>query len=1331
MQVAGAVTTRGRGVFTRTVGGPDVPGGLWIFTYGTGANQDTTRVECPCGTTTYRFNGIGLSGNFSGWLAGTMAEVTLEESGVVLERQQFTWTQSEPISPDPTTGTGGIWADPAVFRPLLGQRVTTRGAQSWTTTQEYHTGLGNFNDYGQAWRIYEDGELHRSVTRTFQYGFTPYIVGRVASDEVRVGAEIVGRSWAYNLATGFLTATSFPGTFSFTATAEGNVATITDGRQNVTTLSYTWGQVQEIQTPGTRTVNTVAPDGWITAVNNQVDYPTTYTFDGSGRLTSTGQFGVNAATVLYDPWDRWVIANRGAGWARSNLDGFGRVISTLSVLGVQTRVTRDGCGRTTYASHPYTSGAGNQGVTTTVDALGRIRTVVDGDGTTQYAYTGIDVTVTDPNGRQTVYDQSGFGDPGDLHLTRVTDAAGQHTNYGYDVLKQLIAVTGPGPTPARTWVYGGLTLLSDTQPESGTTTYQHDAAGNRTHVTHVGGTTVFTYDGENRIVQQNAPGTADDVAYEYDPAGRLLRLGIPNLTSPTSSITYAYDLQGRLTLRRDVVGGQTYQSTYAYDANDRLTSITYPSTRVIGYEYDDGGRPTMVRNNGAPFATGFTYGDSGRVAAYTTGAVTHTLTYDARQRVQRLTSGAALDLTYGYDAASQVSSITDTRPGMSQSFGYDALGRLTVGNGPWGQSTWTYDAAGNRLSELRGALTTYQYDLNTQRLLSTTGAGAETFTYDARGRLTGDSQGQYTYNARELLATVTKPGLTAAYTYDATGLRIASTLNADTTTSIRGAGGELFSEYRTMCGTSVWTRDAVYVGGRLLGSVRANTSAPTVALVTTAATLPETQTSHSVGVRLTTATGAPTPCPVSVVYQTAPGTASAGADFTNTGGTLQFSAGTPSGTVQSVPVTLLPDALDEINETFGVNLSTVTGGSITGPASQTITITDDDATPTLSITDVSLNEGQSGTTSAVFTVSLSAVSGQVVQVQYGTANDTAGAGTDYGATAGTLTLQPGTPSAPISVPILGDDVFEITERFFVNLAAPVAATLADSQGIGTIVNDDLPRKTWGDFHQPLDGWADAALIAASTGVWTFRSSQTGAVSQFGPWFDAGDIPVPTDFDGDGRTDCTVYRPSNGIWYIGACQGGSPGGLQWGWPGVDKPAPADFDGDGLADVAVFRPPDGYWHIRLSATLTMWSLQWGQYLDHEHPRPRRLRRRRESRSDVLHRVQWRVVDLAEQHEQRGADRLGCAGRHECRPCAGRLRRGPSDGPRVLLSRERSLVHRAECDGDRIRRALRHRRDDAGAGGLRRGREGGHRALRPIGARVLGAEKYLWRVHPDCHE
>ena len=144
------------------------------------------------------------------------------------------------------------------------------------------------------------------------------------------------------------------------------------------------------------------------------------------------------------------------------------------------------------------------------------------------------------------------------------------------------------------------------------------------------------------------------------------------------------------------------------------------------------------------------------------------------------------------------------------------------------------------------------------------------------------------------------------------------------------------------------------------------------------------------------------------------------------------------------------DNLAEGPETFDLT-ATVTGGPAANPsASGTATIVDND-TPSLTIDDVTVDEG-AGT--ATFTVTLSNPSSSTITVDYATAGDTATEGDDYTGVSGTLTFDPNVTSQTITVPIANDDTYEISEQFFVNLSNPTGgATIGDGQGVGTIVDD--------------------------------------------------------------------------------------------------------------------------------------------------------------------------------------------------------------------------------------------------------------------------------------
>ncbi len=189
---------------------------------------------------------------------------------------------------------------------------------------------------------------------------------------------------------------------------------------------------------------------------------------------------------------------------------------------------------------------------------------------------------------------------------------------------------------------------------------------------------------------------------------------------------------------------------------------------------------------------------------------------------------------------------------------------------------------------------------------------------------------------------------------------------------------------------------------------------------------------------------------VTVNYTTANGTATSGTDYSATNGFLTFD---PGQTSKPVSVSVDGDITFEPTETFNLNLSGATNATISD--NQGVgTITNDDAQPTIAINDVSVTEGNTGTVGAGFTVSLSNPSSQSINVTYATANNTATAGSDFATAGNTLTFDPGQTSKPVSVSVNGDTTVESDETFNVNLSGPTNATISDTQGVGTINNDD-------------------------------------------------------------------------------------------------------------------------------------------------------------------------------------------------------------------------------------------------------------------------------------
>ena len=246
---------------------------------------------------------------------------------------------------------------------------------------------------------------------------------------------------------------------------------------------------------------------------------------------------------------------------------------------------------------------------------------------------------------------------------------------------------------------------------------------------------------------------------------------------------------------------------------------------------------------------------------------------------------------------------------------------------------------------------------------------------------------------------------------------------------------------------------------------------------------------------------------VTVAFTTNNGTATAPGDFAATSGTLTFTAGTQTLT-QNVLVPIVTDAFEEGNEQFTVTLSNIVGG-VAGDTTGTGTILNDDGIPTLSINDVTVTEGNLGSITADFTVTLSTAPGAgTVSVGFATSNGTATVNQDYIARSGFLTFTGNETSKTVSVTVIGDVLDEANETFFVTLASPSGATIGKGVGLGTITDDDAT---------PTAAISDASVSEGNTGTqnMTFTvslSAPSGRITFVNFSTADGTATSPTDYD---------------------------------------------------------------------------------------------------------------------------------------------------------------------------------------------------------------------------
>jgi RHS repeat-associated protein len=446
----------------------------------------------------------------------------------------------------------------------------------------------------------------------------------------------------------------------------------------------------------------------------------------------------------------------------------------------------------------------------------------------------------------------------------LTGGAGPQTLYTYDALNNPLTIQQTGGTTntsnwrTRSFKYDSLgRLVSSTNPESNTapstggttaTTYVYDANGNVEQKTTPAQnqqstatvTLTYCYDSLNRLIgkaytaQTNCPLSSPVATYGYDGTAG------PENCSPT--ITGGNDSIGKRTSMCDAVGNESWSysmttgtqtteqrttngilrtTTYSYDLAGDLTSLTYPSGRIVNYTVDNVARPTSAADSSTTYASAGLYAPTGGLCylKYNGGAFIETDTYNSRLEpveMQATTSGSSgnctisgtgtlLDLTYGFVDPNghnngDVMKITNNRDATrSQAFTYDALNRLvtagtanTSGTNCWDEA-YTYDAWANltSLAPVKNYSTgcasepTFTYTVNAANRVTSGG-----FQYDTGGNLINNGYG---YNAESELTTAA----TDAYVYDGDGNRI------EKCTLVNGACGTVTKIYWYGSGSTV------------------------------------------------------------------------------------------------------------------------------------------------------------------------------------------------------------------------------------------------------------------------------------------------------------------------------------------------------------------------------------------------------------------------------------------------------------------------------------------------------------------------------------------------
>jgi RHS repeat-associated protein len=421
------------------------------------------------------------------------------------------------------------------------------------------------------------------------------------------------------------------------------------------------------------------------------------------------------------------------------------------------------------------------------DDLHRLTGITHADGSKKtFVYDCCSMTgVIDENGNETAIARNALLQP----VSR-TDALGNTTTYTYDATNNLIGVARPNGSAVSVLpdqLYRPSTI---TDSLSGTKIMAYDGDWNLTSLTDERGkATTFSY--MDAMPWKTADPLGNTTTTLWDGSGRLWYWG--NARSGnilySNSILFYYTPDGQLASKQAWVGSTptlVAQYTYDYDKAGNLIQVQDPTTGTTSYTYDAARRVTAVSYPDAKSTT-FSYNKVGRFSSINynyPGGVTATYTYDQRNRVASITWGGN-SIAFSYDPAGNLLSETRSN-GTGTSYAYDKRNLVSQithtylkGASAFIQTTYNRDALGNVVQEnspialispvLSSTTKSGTYN-DANQVIS---FGGDTYTYDDDGNLTGISGSKLSasYDTENRLTSITRGGVTTSYTYNGRGQR--------------------------------------------------------------------------------------------------------------------------------------------------------------------------------------------------------------------------------------------------------------------------------------------------------------------------------------------------------------------------------------------------------------------------------------------------------------------------------------------------------------------------------------------------------------------------------
>ena len=794
-----------------------------------------------------------------------------------------------------------VIADYVTEPPRAPDTGAITGPIEWQTGFHALTSPSNYDEFGNPRKVVYSSSVTELSDLTVEYTYLndldKWILGLPLTEVYKDGDTIVGTvTREYHPDTrDLIEETRFGVTSDYDYHPNGDLKEVVD-ENGIKTLyeDYKAGTPQK-ETRGiatrfsfleetTVTLRTINPTGTIADMTNPRGFKTSFTYDLFNRLETITYPQNNPASVGYenavlegsptgDAGSLCVrcarrVLTRGDYVQSDYLDGFGRIIATSrgsnsdqSFTSIDTKTDFDIRGLTVAEFFANS----DQGTQYEYDNLGRLVKQTNSDGSIgTLSYDRNAVFQTDENGNttETIYKNRGSDFSGRIVAT-IREPEDIVTVFESDVLGNTMRIShgkdddGTIDGEVRTYRYNdNFFLEKEFNFDSPDVEYWYDRVGNI--VSSTAGRSVETkyfYDSLYRLRLTEYDDGTDDITTDYDPNGN-----VTNTVNGVIEKTYEYDKNENLIAESIEIGGEhnvSYASTHTYNDNDYLTLDTYPSGLEVDYQPDVLGRPTKVGS----FASNVVFHPTGQLDSLSLGN-SKTVKYDLdiRRFPQKITASGAVDISYTYDPAGNISSISDAldsaRSISMPEDAYDGLNRLRKVSGSWGLAEYDYrDNAPADISsrKINGKTSSYRYGGTTSTGLISTfplvfgtitvpgpatlvgidiGADQQRMSYEydrlgnisIRKKIALDNNAQeertletdtFEFDANSRLVSANVGGQTETYLYDAGGMK-SVTLGDDIRQRqyefYSAAGQLMFEDIRKDCALT----DYVYLGRMLL-----------------------------------------------------------------------------------------------------------------------------------------------------------------------------------------------------------------------------------------------------------------------------------------------------------------------------------------------------------------------------------------------------------------------------------------------------------------------------------------------------------------------------------